>query len=188
MRHRPSPHVSRRSRATKRKRPRPNRRGLAISRVCWCFRRATRAKIQSPMWRIFWISARGGSSAMRRYRGARARCQRSRRGDSRGRNLCGAYTARSLISPKIHHDPCTRYPRPLQILRPPGRRRPRPHGAGGRVLFAARAERRRQDHDLAHGGGPAAARRGLDPHLRHRCAASIRSRRSASSRGFPTSR
>ena len=43
-----------------------------------------------------------------------------------------------------------------QVLRPAGGRRPRPHRPRRRVLRPARPERRRQDHDAAHGRGPAA--------------------------------
>ena len=50
-----------------------------------------------------------------------------------------------------------RDPRPDQMLRPAGRRRPRPHGAGRRVLCAARSQRRRQDDDAAHGRRAAAS-------------------------------
>src|SRR6185503_20372125 len=98
--------------------------------------RTTRTKTQSPEWRIFWISARRGS-AFGEYRGQRPRCQRSRHRDSRRRNL-SMVTLRDPISPKIHHDACTRNPRPLQVLRPPRGRPPRSDGQGGRILFAAR--------------------------------------------------
>ena len=59
-------------------------------------------------------------------------------------------------------------PQTDQALRPAGGRRPRSHRARRRILFAARAERRRQDHDAAHGGGAAAARPRHDRGLRHR--------------------
>ena len=58
-------------------------------------------------------------------------------------------------------------PGPAKVLRAARGRWSRPHGAGRRVLHAARAQRSRQDHLVAHGRRPAAARCRLDFRARH---------------------
>ena len=61
-----------------------------------------------------------------------------------------------------------RNPRFEEVLRPSGGRWARPRHPRRRILHPARPERRRQDHHLAHGGGPAEARCGVDLRPRHR--------------------
>ena len=82
-RHRPSPSCVPEERA-KTKKPRPEPAGLWMSLAFAGVFSATRAEIRSPEWRIFWISARSGSSPCGQYRGRAHRCQRSPRPDSRG--------------------------------------------------------------------------------------------------------
>ena len=72
--------------------------------------------------------------------------------------------------------------KPEEVVRPPGGRRARSFDPARRVLHAARAERRRQDDDAAHGGRPVAARCRVDRDPRHRRAR--RSRRGEAGHGL----
>ena len=120
-----SSHVSRRSRATNKKTPSEPAGPLRSSRLLM-LNRTARAKTQFPRRRIFSLSVRCGS-ACAQYRGRRRRCQRKRQRiqqpDSRPETSAALHCL--TVSPKIHHDIRARHPRPLQIVRPAGGRRPR---------------------------------------------------------------
>ena len=109
------------------KKPRPNRRGLCDLLRLLVLNRTARAKIQFPRRRIFWISARCGS-ACGNIAGRRADVNESGSADSRPE------TSACATLPDRFHRRFTmtlraRHSRPLQIVRPPGGRRPRPYGA-----------------------------------------------------------
>src|SRR5947209_14606266 len=89
--------IGRRSRDTYEKTPSEPAGRCDLLRVLRVLSRRTRAKMQSPKWRIFSLSARGGS-ACGDYRVRGARCQRNRRGDSRGRNLSAATLRVSIFT------------------------------------------------------------------------------------------